>query len=260
MGTTQQVILITTVTAGAALAQQRFVGADNTPCKAGAAALGVAEVDAVTGDSTPVSVLGIIAVEAGAAVSRGVAVQSDAQARAVPQSGDGKSCGIALDEAGGEGDVIRILRGCDMYCTEDLLAQVPERTLIELTSEEMDFDSPATVNTRVVDSCIRYADELIDAHLRGRYILPLAEIPTVLRDIAITLVRYRLYARRPEGDLPDTVKDDHKEALRQLRELRDNRLTLGLPSTQKDVPEPGEFRVRSRPATFGGRDGLLEKY
>ncbi|HEJ1038531.1 TPA: DUF1320 family protein, partial [Escherichia coli] len=53
-----------------------------------------------------------------------------------------------------------------MYCTlEDLLAQVPERTLIELTSEEMDFDSPATVNTRVVDSCIRYADELIDAHL-----------------------------------------------------------------------------------------------
>ena len=51
MGTTQQVILITTVTAGAALAQQRFVGADNTPCKAGAAALGVAEVDAVTGDA-----------------------------------------------------------------------------------------------------------------------------------------------------------------------------------------------------------------
>lgn len=207
------------------------------------------------------SVLGIIAVEAGAAVSRGVAVQSDAQARAVPQSGDGKSCGIALDEAGVKATSFVSCAGCDMYCTlEDLLAQVPERTLIELTSEEMDFDSPATVNTRVVDSCIRYADELIDAHLRGRYILPLAEIPTVLRDIAITLVRYRLYARRPEGDLPDTVKDDHKEALRQLRELRDNRLTLGLPSTQKDVPEPGEFRVRSRPATFGGRDGLLEKY
>lgn len=57
------------------------------------------------------NVLGIIAVEAGAAVSRGVAVQSDAQARAVPQSGDGKPCGIALDEATAEGDVIRILRG-----------------------------------------------------------------------------------------------------------------------------------------------------
>ncbi|HAN3419125.1 TPA: DUF1320 domain-containing protein [Escherichia coli] len=87
---------------------------------------------------------------------------------------------------------------------------------------------------------------------------PYTASETLLLDVSRAI--YRLYARRPEGDLPDTVKDDHKEALRQLRELRDNRLTLGLPSTQKDVPEPGEFRVRSRPATFGGRDGLLEKY
>ena len=64
-------------------------------------------------------------------------------------------------------------------------------------TRELDFDTPAAVKTEVVDGCIRYADELIDAHLRGRYTLPLAEIPTVLRDIAITLVRYRLYTRRP---------------------------------------------------------------
>ena len=64
MGTTQQVILTTTVTASAALTQQRFVGADNGPCQAGAVALGVAEVDAAAGDVTPVNVLGIVAVEA----------------------------------------------------------------------------------------------------------------------------------------------------------------------------------------------------
>lgn len=58
MGTTQQVILTTTVTASAALTQQRFVGADNGPCQAGAVALGVAEVDAAAGDVTPVNVLG----------------------------------------------------------------------------------------------------------------------------------------------------------------------------------------------------------
>lgn len=117
MGTTQQVILTITVTASAALAQQRFVGADNAPCQAGAVALGVAEVDAAAGDVTPVNVLGIIAVEAGAAVSRGQFVQSDANACAVPQvpaTGEtpaGISAGIALDEALAEGDVIRILRG-----------------------------------------------------------------------------------------------------------------------------------------------------
>ncbi|ELG6984453.1 DUF2190 family protein [Salmonella enterica] len=117
MGTTQQVILTTTVTASAALTQQRFVGADNAPCQAGAVALGVAEVDAAAGDVTPVNVLGIVAVEAGAAIARGLNVQSDANACAVPQTAAtedapaGISAGIALDEALAEGDVIRILRG-----------------------------------------------------------------------------------------------------------------------------------------------------
>ena len=146
--------------------------------------------------------------------------------------------------------------GCDMYCTlSDLLEQMPERTLIELTNETVGFDEQPPVNATVVESCIRYAGELIDAHLRGRYTLPLAEVPTVLRDIAVTLTRYRLYARRP-----DTVKDDNKAACRQLEAIRDQKLTLGLQSTQKDVPESGEIRARSRRPTFGGRDGLLEKY
>ncbi|MGP3283863.1 capsid cement protein [Serratia bockelmannii] len=117
MSATQQVILTTSVVALAALTQQRFVGADNAPCQAGAVALGVAEVDAAAGDVTPVNVLGIVAVEVGAAVAKGQNVQSDANACAVPQtgaSGDtpaGISAGIALDDALAEGDVIRILRG-----------------------------------------------------------------------------------------------------------------------------------------------------
>ena len=117
MSATQQVILTTSVVALAALTQQRFVGADNAPCQAGAVALGVAEVDAAAGDLTPVNVLGIVAVEVGAAVAKGQNVQSDVNACAVPQvpaAGDtpaGISAGIALDEALAEGDVIRILRG-----------------------------------------------------------------------------------------------------------------------------------------------------
>lgn len=117
MSSTQQVILTTSIIAAAALMQQRLVGADNAPCQAGAVALGVAEVDAVTGDLTPVNVLGIIAVEAGAAIAKGQNVQSDANACAVPQTAAtedtpaGISAGIALDEALEAGDVIRILRG-----------------------------------------------------------------------------------------------------------------------------------------------------
>ena len=111
MGATQQVVLVTSVIAAAALVQQRFVGADNAPCQAGAAALGVAEVDAAVGDVVPVNVLGIVVVEAGDAVARGGNVQSDASGCAITLAEGGMSCGIALDEALAAGDAIRILRG-----------------------------------------------------------------------------------------------------------------------------------------------------
>ncbi|RNM10491.1 capsid cement protein [Dickeya undicola] len=117
MSATQQPVLTTTIVATAALTAQRFVGADNAPCAAGAIALGVAEVDGDADTAIPVNVLGIIAVEAGAAIARGHAVQSDASARAIPQvaaAGEtpaGVSNGIALDAAIAEGDIIRILRG-----------------------------------------------------------------------------------------------------------------------------------------------------
>ncbi|MCI4233674.1 DUF2190 family protein [Dickeya dianthicola] len=116
MSATQQPVLTTTIVASAALTAQRFVGADNAPCAAGAIALGVAEVDGDWATAVPVNVLGIIAVEAGAAIARGQAVQSDASARAIPQVAAGEtpagvSNGIALDAATAEGDIIRILRG-----------------------------------------------------------------------------------------------------------------------------------------------------
>lgn len=146
----------------------------------------------------------------------------------------------------------------DMYCSlADLQGQIPTQSLIWLSNEE---PNAQTINATVVNSVIRYADELIDAHLRGRYILPLAEVPTVLRDAAITLTRYRLYARRPEGSIPEAVIDDYKIVLRQLADIRDAKLTLGLLSTGKDASEPGEFRVRARHPTFGGSQGMLEKY
>lgn len=144
------------------------------------------------------------------------------------------------------------------YCTlDDLLLSVPMQTLVWLSNE----DSTATdINERVVQEAISLAQERIDAYLRGRYALPLTEVPTTLREIAITLARYRLYTRRPEGALPDAIVSEHKDVLKQLADIRDARLTLGLPSNGADAPEPGEFRVRARRRTFGGDGGLLEKY
>lgn len=151
------------------------------------------------------------------------------------------------------------------YCTpEDVTKVMSRRTLIELTNDPVERSYaqplPDTINDTVLDDAIRYADELIDAHLRGRYTLPLTHVPTVLRDLSVNLVCQRLYVRRPQGDLPDVVKEVHRGSLRTLEAIRDNKLTLGVQTTQTDMPESGEFRVRTRRTQFGGRHGLLEKY
>lgn len=98
---------------------------------------------------------------------------------------------------------------------------------------------PDVVNETVVSEVIRYAVELIDAHLRGRYTLPLTQVPTVLKDLALNLVCHALYRRRPEGDLPDAVKESYRATEKTLVALRDGKLTLGIQATQKDMPEPG---------------------
>ncbi|ECA8970968.1 DUF2190 family protein [Salmonella enterica subsp. enterica serovar Omuna] len=111
MAITQQVILTTTIVATDAILQQRLVGFDSKPCAAGKAALGVAETDANAEDAVGVNVLGIIAVEAGAALEAGAAVQSDAEGRAIAKTGSNAVAGIALDAATQAGDMVRILRG-----------------------------------------------------------------------------------------------------------------------------------------------------
>ncbi|WP_339053177.1 DUF1320 domain-containing protein [Arsenophonus endosymbiont of Crataerina pallida] len=111
-----------------------------------------------------------------------------------------------------------------------------------------------------MNDAIRYADELIDAHLRGRYVLPLETVPTVLRDMAVNLVSHRLYLRRPEGQLPEAIKEVYRGSLKMLEALRDGKLTLGIAGQGQAIPETGAFHVHACPARFSGPGGLLEDF
>lgn len=152
------------------------------------------------------------------------------------------------------------------YCTlEDIGQLLSQHTLVQLTQ---DFAGegltggrlPNAINDKVLNDAIRYAEELIDAHLRGRYVLPLESVPTVLRDMAVNLVTHRLYLRRPEGQLPEAIKDVYRGSLKMLEAFRDGKLTLGIAASGEVLPEPGAFHVCARPARFSGPGGLLEDF
>lgn len=141
------------------------------------------------------------------------------------------------------------------YCTRaDIGKAIPELTLIQLSNDDPTAELP---DESVIEDGVRQAEELVDGYLRGRYDLPLDPVPSVLRDAVVYLTRHWLYQRRPEGAIPEAVKDSRKDTLKLLESIRDGVVTLGMP-TGEAAPEPGKIRARARRQQFG--DDLLERY
>ena len=97
-----------TLTAGGAVEKHRLVGITGAHTGAGARAIGVADVDADSGDLFPVVTQGVALVVAGAAVAAGADLESDATGRVVTLS-TGKLAGVALTAAAAAGTKVRVL-------------------------------------------------------------------------------------------------------------------------------------------------------
>ena len=138
-----------------------------------------------------------------------------------------------------------------MYCTvDDVQTLVPLHTLRALTQ-----DDPLNENfdESIVIAAIKYASDKIDAAVRGRYPLPLPQKVDLLKELALDLVRHRLYSRRPDGaDLPDAVKEGKKSAEADLIKIQNGQLSLGIENSKKAVNEVGPWRVKAPKRRFEG--------
>lgn len=101
--------LVGTVLAAAALTRNRFISFTDGVPAAGAAIKGVADDSVAIGQTVGCKVHGWILVEAGAAVAVGAEIETDAQGRAITRN-TGVLVGRALDAATAAGQLIRIVR------------------------------------------------------------------------------------------------------------------------------------------------------
>ena len=70
---------------------------------------------------------------------------------------------------------------------QDLTDVMDEITLRQLSTD----NSRATeVNQAVIAKACEYATETVDGYLRARYLLPLNQVPTLVRNICLQLARY----------------------------------------------------------------------
>lgn len=130
------------------------------------------------------------------------------------------------------------------YTTLDKLKTlVEEQILIQLTDDK----GLGQIDLSIVDESIIYSSTLIDGYLRGRYSLPLSEIPKILEFVALDLCIHRLYSRRLATDMPDSINEKYKTAIKILEQIQKGILSLGIESTGT-APEFGEYRTNKNGA------------
>jgi len=101
-------VLALTALAAGTIAANRFVTPAGAQAGADANTLGVCRQAAVAADRVTVDFLGTAIVEAGAAVSAGATVKSDASGRAITWVTSGAKVGIALEAATASGQLIEV--------------------------------------------------------------------------------------------------------------------------------------------------------
>ena len=129
---------------------------------------------------------------------------------------------------------------------QDLTDVMDEVTLRQLST---DHSRATEANQAVIAKACEYATETVDGYLRARYLLPLNQVPTLVRNICLQLARYWLYSRRPEGKgFPDNVKETHSQALKDLERIASGKLHLGLTEigAEGDDSLPSALKFKAR--------------
>lgn len=105
------------------------------------------------------------------------------------------------------------------YATlDDLIARAGETEILQVA----DRDDDGVADADVVTAATSAADERINAWLSGRYALPLASVPPIVKSWAVSIARYILHRDGP----PEHVVKDYDDTLKELRAAASGQLTL----------------------------------
>lgn len=126
------------------------------------------------------------------------------------------------------------------YCTlEDIQTRIGTLPLIQLTNDNGDSDK---IDTVVCEEALIYSSTLIDGYLRGKYSLPLNTHFPLLKVIALDLSVYRLYSRRIYTEIPETISENYKNAIKTLEQLKKGVITLET-AEDTNIKFSGEYRT-----------------
>jgi phage gp36-like protein len=128
--------------------------------------------------------------------------------------------------------------------TEQLEDRFGTRLILDLTDRA---DPPSgEINAAVVSRALVDTDALIDGYLKGRYVLPLAETPPLVVDLALTVAIYKLHTFSPDPK----IEEDYKMALRSLEAIGKGNIRLPVAGVEPKDNGGGGARVTDRERPF----------
>ncbi|HEX8485701.1 DUF1320 domain-containing protein [Sphingomonas sp.] len=131
------------------------------------------------------------------------------------------------------------------YTSLDRLARRFGSTmLVQLT----DRGAVATgvVDVATIDQALADTDAVVDASLGVRYRLPLAAVPPLVADIALSIAIYKLHVVRPD----EKIERDYDQALKDLRELAAGTKKLDVAGIEPTTSDLGGVVTSDRERMF----------
>ncbi|MGD9642778.1 MAG: gp436 family protein [Elusimicrobiales bacterium] len=139
------------------------------------------------------------------------------------------------------------------YCTAaDLTERMSTDELIQLTDDA----GTGVPNQDIISTAIAAAQGTIDGYLRGRYPVPLASVPGLVKNLALDLAAYKLFKRRNQLMVNEARELMYKQAVSQLKDIQAGIIILET-ADKKPLPPASLMRTNKRPADrMFGKDKL----
>jgi phage gp36-like protein len=124
---------------------------------------------------------------------------------------------------------------------DDLKNYLPASQILQLT-DDADID---TIDNDKLNDAIRRSDNLVDGYLRGRFDLPLATVPELIRDLSTKLSSYFLFKRSLILSMPESITEDYKYCTDILVKIQKGMITVFTDATE----EPAFFGTNKTDAS-----------
>lgn len=126
----------------------------------------------------------------------------------------------------------------------DLVERFGADMLIDLSDRA---EPPAgVIDATTVAKALADADAMIDGFLSGRYQLPLATTPELVRDLAKTIAIYKLH----RDAVSDKIRSDYSDAMKMLAQIASGAIRLNVAGVEPAGSGANGVRVNDRPRDF----------